>query len=265
MQNAWSILRKSISMVINNADQAFRLSGAIFVVAVFLSTALNVALTGTLIVEPPKLPMLEAGASPDQIVFSEDDIRATMALLGGNLIFLFAMSWISVSWHRFVLLEEGTSQLFPQLVASRVFIYLLIAFLAAFGLGFAVVIPFMIIFGFLATLGLTAILPLASLSMLVCFYYLFFRIGLILPARAMDQSMPIAESFQLTKPLSADIWGVSTLVVGLSILAALAVGLVTPNNLFGVLLTGVVQWFMVMISASLLTTFYGYTVERRQI
>ena len=68
MLNAWVILRKSILMVTRNADQAFRLSGAIFVLAVFLSAALNVAMTGSLIVEPPLFPTFDAKGSPVVIV-----------------------------------------------------------------------------------------------------------------------------------------------------------------------------------------------------
>jgi hypothetical protein len=265
MQKSWSILIKSVSVVLNNADQAFKLSGAIFVVAVFLSTALNVALTGSLIVNPPEFPTMEPGTLPEQIVFSQEDTLASLALLGGNFIFLVAMSWISVSWHRFVLLEEISDHLFPQWTVKRVLKYLWLAFLAAFGLAFAVVIPFMVIFGFVASIGLGALIPIVSLLMLVCFYYLFFRIGLILPATALDQPMAASQSFHCTRDISNEIWGVAALVVIVSLLSALAVGLIAPNNILGVLITSIVQWFMVMISASLLTTFYGHAVEHRQL
>tara|TARA_R110002094_G_scaffold162947_3_gene147663 strand:+ start:137 stop:934 length:798 start_codon:yes stop_codon:yes gene_type:complete len=265
MLNAWVILRKSILMVTRNADQAFRLSGAIFVLAVFLSAALNVAMTGSLIVEPPLFPTFDANTAPAEMVMTEQDMRASMALVGGNLIFFIAMSWISVSWHRFVLLEEVTSHPFPSWTAGRVLRYFGIAILATVGLAFVVVIPFVMAIGFVSALGLSVLVPLVSIAMLICFYYLFFRIGLILPATALDQRMPVAQSFQDTKPLSDEIWGIAMMVVFASLIAAVLIGMIAPNNILGVLITALVQWFMVMVSASLLTTLYGHCIERRQL
>ena len=265
MQNSWIIFRKSVEIVIGNFQQAIRLSGGLFVVAVFLSTMLNVAMTGAMIVNPVDMQIDSSLTKPEQMKMAQDAFQHNSALLIGNILFFIAMSWIAIAWHRFVLLEESSTQLFPGWHASRLFIYLgktlMLVFLIAIGL----VLPLAFVSLLLGGLGLQGLMPLISLGLFVCVYYFFFRAGLVLPAVALDKRISFSESFRMTSDLSGAIWGTAMIVVGVSFTAAILLGTLMPNNIFGVLANAVVQWFMVMISASLLTTIYGHTVERRPL
>jgi hypothetical protein len=265
MQDSWLIFRKSVEIIMGNFQQAIRLSGGLFVLAVFLSTAMNVMMTGSMIVNPADIQVDSSLSPAEQLEAAQEAFQHSSALLIGNLLFFIAMSWIAVAWHRFVLLEESSSQLFPGWNASRLFNYLgktlILVFLIAIGLA----VPFAVISVLLGATGLAGLMPMIGLGLFVCVYYLFFRSGLVLPAVALDKRMSFLESYRMTADLSGAIWGTALIVVGVSISTAILLGAVMPNNIIGVLMNAIVQWFMVMISASLLTTIYGHTVERRQL
>lgn len=261
MQKSWIILRKSISIVIDNFGQALRISGAIFVLSVFAATALNVIMTGSLIV---KMPVIDPAVQPTPEQQAEI-ARNTFTILAGSMIFFVAMSWIAVAWHRYVLLEEDTNQLFPHWNSGRVFGYIWKTLLVGISIGLLIVFPFILVSSVIGAAGLQGLLPLLGLGMFICFYYMFFRMGLALPALAVDQKMNLKAAFQDTKELSNEIWGLAAMVVTLTVFVSVLIGLIAPNNILGVLITSVFQWFMVMISASLLTTLYGHAIERRPL
>jgi hypothetical protein len=265
MQNSWIIFRKSVEIVLGNFQQAIRLSGGLFVVAVFASTALNVIMTGNMIVNPTDLQIDVTLGKPEQLEMAEKAFRHSSAMLLGNLLFFIAMSWIAIAWHRFVLLEETSMQLLPNYNFGRLIRYLGKTLALIFMIAIGLAIPLAVISTLLSAAGLAALLPMVSLGLFVCIYYFFFRAGLVLPAVALDQRITFSSSFQTTKVLSQAIWGVALIVVGVSSIAAILLGSIMPNNILGVLANAVVQWFMVMISASLLTTLYGHAVERRPL
>jgi len=261
MNDSWNILRKSIAIITDNFSEALRISGAIFVISVFAATAVTVMITGGMIAQ---MPVLEPNVVPNP----EEQVQIVQsagAILISNLIFFVAMSWIAVAWHRYVLLEEETNQLFPFWQTGRILGYLGKTLALGFSVGFMVVFPFVVVASIIGSIGLAAILPIFGLAMFVCFYYLFFRMGLALPATALDQKMPLKEAFQRTTDLTNQIWGLAILVVGITLIAGILIGTIAPNNIVGVLITSVFQWFMVMISASLLTTLYGHAIERRPL
>lgn len=265
MQNSWVIFRKSVEIVMGNFRQAVWLSGGLFVLAVFLSTAINVAMTGSMIVNPTDMQIDSSLPKSEQMKMAQDAFQSSSALLIGNVLLIIAMSWIAIAWHRFVLLEESSPQLFPNWNTARLFHYLgktlLLVFLIAIGLA----LPLAVLSLLLSGAGLNGLMPFLSLGLFVCVYYFFFRAGLVLPAIALDKRLSFSESLQKTAELSNAIWGTAMIVVGVSFAVAILLGALMPNNIFGVLANAVVQWFMVMISASLLTTLYGHAVERRPL
>jgi len=265
MQNSWTIFRKSIEIIIGNLQQAVRLSGTLFVLAVFASTALNVIMTGAMIVDPAIMQIDSSATPSEQVIMAQKAFKPSMALFFGSLIFFVAMSWIAIAWHRFVLLEEGSADLIPNFNISRLSTYLGKTIVLILIIAVGLVLPLMIATTIFRIAGLNAFLPLVSLGLFVCVYYLFFRAGLVLPAIALDQRMTFSQSFAATQSLSKEIWGLALIIVGLSFGTAVLLGSFIPNNIIGVLTTAVVQWFMVMISASLLTTLYGRTVEQRAL
>ena len=111
---SWKIFKKSVLIVLDNLKEAFRVSGAIFVAAVFASSALNVFLTGDLTIGAPDIQTVTNTNGQDQLVALNFSSQKITALMGGNLIFFIAMSWIAIAWHRFILIEESRQLiLFP--------------------------------------------------------------------------------------------------------------------------------------------------------
>lgn len=84
---SWKIFRKSILIVLDNLKEAFRVSGAIFVAAVFTSSALNVFMTGDLTIGAPEIQAVKNANGQDQLMALNFSSQKIIALLGGNLIF----------------------------------------------------------------------------------------------------------------------------------------------------------------------------------
>ena len=262
---SWKIFRKSILIVLDNLKEAFRVSGAIFVAAVFTSSALNVFMTGDLTIGAPEIQAVKNANGQDQLMALNFSSQKIIALLGGNLIFFIAMSWIAIAWHRFILIEESNNYIFPSWNNSRIFKYSLKTIVIVTSVIFLLIIPFSMINIFINGLGLMLILPAVNILLFISFYYLFFRAGLVLPSIALDEPMSIRQSFFETKNISKEIWGLSVIVILMILGIGIISGILAPNNIIGVLVTSLFQWIVVMISASLMTTLYGHIIERRPI
>ena len=265
MLASWKIFRRSVLIVSDNLKEAFRISGAIFVAAVFASSALNVFLTGDLIIGPPQFQTVTNDSGQDQLMALNFSSEKMIALLGGNFIFFIAMSWIAIAWHRFILIEESGNQLFPIWNNLRVLKYSIKTIAIISSVIFILIIPFFLFFIFINGLGLVAILPIVNILLFISFYYLFFRAGLVLPSIALDETMSIRKSFRETKDISNEIWGLAAIVITMILSIGIISGILAPSNIIGVLVTSFFQWIVVMISASLMTTLYGHVVERRPI
>ena len=259
------IFRRSVLIVSDNLKEAFRISGAIFVAAVFASSALNVFLTGDLIIGPPQFQTVTNDSGQDQLMALNFSSEKMIALLGGNFIFFIAMSWIAIAWHRFILIEESGNQLIPIWNNLRVLKYSIKTIAIISSVIFILIIPFSMLNIFINGLGLVAILPIVNILLFISFYYLFFRAGLVLPSIALDETMSIRKSFRETKDISNEIWGLAAIVITMILSIGIISGILAPSNIIGVLVTSFFQWIVVMISASLMTTLYGHVVERRPI
>ena len=262
---SWKIFKKSVLIVLDNLKEAFRVSGAIFVAAVFASSALNVFLTGDLTIGAPDIQAVKDTNGQDQLVALNFSSQKITALMGGNLIFFIAMSWIAIAWHRFILIEESTNYIFPIWDNSRIIKYSIKTIAIVTSVIFLLIIPFSMINIFINSLGLVLILPAVNILLFISFYYLFFRAGLVLPSIALDKTMSIKQSFFETKTMSKEIWGLAVIVIVMILGIGVISGILAPNNIIGVLVTSLFQWIVVMVSASLMTTLYGHIIERRPI
>ena len=91
--------------------------------------------------------------------------------MGGNFIFFIAMSWIAIAWHRFILLEETSNQLFPNWNPSRIILYSIKTLVMVFTIAFIIIIPFALIITILTGVGLIAILPFINILLFISFYF----------------------------------------------------------------------------------------------
>lgn len=178
---------------------------------------------------------------------------------------------IAVSWHRFVLNNERPTSWLPKmplgLTAKYIWKMILIALLLM-----VLLIPviFVYVFGFtninindIPRFAFNLINVMAFLVMVIG-SYLFLRLSVLLPAAAMRRAMKIGEAWSATSSLGMGLWIIAFIIAVLhNILQAGAIWLYSITG--GNIIWSVVGWFALMIGVSLVTTIYGYCVEKREL
>lgn len=190
---------------------------------------------------------------------------ASLLFIGCTLLGVTA---IAVCWHRYVLLEETPDKphlLRPDLPIGR---YLWNSLRLGFVLILIAVLPLFVFFSVQQSVS-GPLNYIISLAVGVFSTWLFLRIGLILPAIAVDQHMSIRESFRLTGPLSGQLVTTAVFLVllqsapgileaaGKAVGVDLAIPLVPVHVLF--------FWTNLFVGVGVLTVLYGHLCEGRPI
>jgi len=190
-------------------------------------------------------------------------------LVGGLLLVLIILVviatalWIAVAWHRYILLEESPSGLLPPIHQDRMLAYL--------GRGFVLFLLFMvtgaILLGLVASMA--AVIPAVALiigfAVGLAMVVIFYRLSVILPAAALGQSMSLTQALEHTRGAT-----VTIVIIALSLfMTELAIQTVTLLLSFipvvGVLASIAATMFTTMLGISILTTLYGYYIEKREL
>ncbi|MFP7569374.1 hypothetical protein ACGKZZ_01235 [Marivita sp. S2033] len=246
----WQIFRHSFNLVMTNLDQALRLSLVLYLVqsAYTIYSYLN----------PPELTEVEGTQIP---TMSPETVLPTIVL---GLLAVIASLWIAVAWHRFALMGEQVRGWVPRFHGSEILSYL----------GRSILIGFLIVFGViivsvpvgLLSAGLPALLGLLTLFLVGFAAYLFFRLGIMLPAAALGNKLRLGEAWAATKGQSATILVLALIVVGASIVIQLPSWFNDdPSSIINLVYALVMNWIATMIGISVLTTLYGHYVEGRSI
>lgn len=249
-----------------------------------LSDALKVSIGPYLIgLVIAALAMMALGGSPaawlsGNIMAPGDDPMAmagqSFASLVAMLVMLFISSWVAVSWHRFVLLEEYPGIL-PALSGRPVWPYIGKAVRLALLL-IVIAIPVMIVVMLVvspllgdpgadpgAALGPVSVLVAIAIGTL--FTWLSIRFGLVLPAVAVGRQMTFRESWAATAALSGAILSAILILVALNVVVSSLLALALRGSVVFGILDLVVNWVSVMIGLSILTTIYGHAIEGRPL
>jgi hypothetical protein len=256
------VVQHGVSMLLRNLGPALRVSLGPVLIALAITAilaALGLGSFGALMATGGEMTEEEALAAVSQFGWG-----TVFGSIIAAVVWLFALSWVAVAWHRHVLLEEKTG-LLPPLRQDLVWPYLgrtillslilvLLSIPVAFGLGLLLAISDSFVMLFIV--GVLTWLALGWVAM---------RLSLALPARAVDRPMGFGESWNATAPASGGILvivlvlGVINVILGWLIPAIFGVGVVAA------ILSLVVQWFTAMLGLSVLTTLYGHLVERRTL
>ena len=203
----WRILGQAVRLVLRNLLMALRISVGPLVL-------LTIVTQGT--------GQLMSGGFFD---------GGTMLLL--DILSALILSWVAVAWHRFILREEGQTNLLPPIAGPEIFQHLgwsVVLGLGSMVLGWAVDPLLWTIFaplgGWSANLG-------PPLVLLLLLSYLGLRFGLVLPAAALGRPMTLPGSWEVTRPLAWPILGLALINV-----AALGLGGMVLPVLMGSLLMG---------------------------
>jgi hypothetical protein len=246
----WQIFKHSFNLVMANLEQAFRLSLVLYLI--------QSAYTLYSFFNPPQMMEFEGTQVP---VMSPETIFPTIVL---GILAVIASLWIAVAWHRFALTGESTSGWVPQFHGSAVMGYLgrsiLIGVLVVLGV-MVLSIPIGII-----SIGLPPLAGIMSLLLIGLAAYLFFRLGIMLPAAALGEKLTLGDTWDVTKGRSSTILVLALIVVGASIIIQLPSWFNdNPSSIINVVYSLVVNWFATIIGISVLTTLYGHFVENRPI
>jgi len=246
----WQIFRHSFNLVMANLDQALRLSLVLYLV--------QSAYTIYSFLNPPEMTEFEGTQIP---VMAPDTILPTIVL---GLLAVIASLWIAVAWHRFALTGETAIGWVPRFHGSEIISYLgrsiLIGILVVLGV-VVVSIPVGII-----SIGLPWLAGVMSLILIGLAAYLFFRLGIMLPAAALGETLKLGDAWEATKGQSGPILMLALIVVGASIVIQLPSWFNDdPTSIISLIYSLVVNWFATIIGISVLTTLYGHFVEGRSI
>jgi hypothetical protein len=247
----WQIFVHSLRLVLNNIRPALQVSALLYLPQVLLQVMSyrNPQLAGP-------GPMAEPGAGP-----ADPGLYGTYLLLG--LLSLVASLWIAVAWHRYVLEEEYPRGYLPRWHGASMLGYLgrsiLLGLIVLFAMAIAG-IPVGLVGA--AAPGLVGVLVFGLIGLAG---YLFFRLGVMLPAAAIGERMSLSEAWSATRDDDGAVVVLALLVIGGSVIVQLP-SLVGGQGSFVDLVYQVVTgWFATLIGISVLTTLYGHYVQGRPI
>lgn len=246
----WQVFRHSFNLVIANLHQALRLSLVLYVVQ-SLYTIYS-------LLNPPEMIEVEGTEVP---MMTPDAILPTIVL---GLLAVVASLWIAVAWHRYALTGEEAVGWVPRFHGSAVLGYLgrsfLIGILVVLGV-VAMSIPVGLI-----SIGIPVLAGPMSLLLIGLAGYLFFRLGVMLPAVALGEKLSLGQAWEATRNESGTIVTLALIVVGASIVIQLPSWFNDdPSSIINIVYSLVVNWFATIIGISVLTTLYGHFVENRPI
>ncbi|GAA6209728.1 hypothetical protein NBRC116601_30210 [Cognatishimia sp. WU-CL00825] len=215
------------------------------------------------------LPMLTAIASIGLLAFalvgsgsiSNAASQFTWLVLPFFAIGFFCMFWFIVGWHRFVLLQEMPNGWLnkPNGKIANYFGTIVKLFLVSL----LCMMPALLIL--LAFKSLPILLFPIMLSYMFVVFYLLFRLSISLPAAAIGEPLTLGETLAATEGnLGAFIvLFLCSLVFQLAVQFLASVLIIVPILAAVVSLAGTI--FTSMLNVSILTTLYGYFVEKREL
>lgn len=253
---ALQILKHSFLQLTGNFRQALAISVVPFLVQML-------AFAGFLYVATQRAGNMDA-TNPG----SFDGMLGPILIVG--LIALITTIWIAVNWHRYVLLNErqGAVPDFKRKPAIQYAVSLLLIVL--------ILIPVMIVFGFITGAILQAIQPshlvqiVYSLLIVPIAVAVTLRLSVALPAAAVGIEKPISTAWRATIGATGTILALAYMLTLLQFAVDQALFRVIAVSLnIGIIPFLVLQllayWFWTLFGLSILTTLYGHYVEKRTL
>ncbi len=241
---AWDIFSHSVRLVWRNRWDALRISGGLY--------------AAYAVVQVVFLGSTDTSNGIDMTEVAPED-------LGGVFFAAFLQSvvtlWIAVAWHRYVLLEEYPQGWLPSFRGGAILSYFWRSLGIALVIGFAVVVPVTILVSFAPILSVFAVFGAMFLAIV-----LGFRLAPALPAAATGEPFGFSDAWSATAGQTGT--AIALAFIGLTAvfvaqLPVFAVTAISPG--MGNIVFIVLNWFVTLVSASILTTLYGHYVQGRPI
>lgn len=211
-----------------------------------------------------------SGANAPTIVGGNIQLGFTTKLLLLILFIIGALltSYIAVTWHRFVLLNERLSGLMPLQPIGRLWSYIwrviililvmLLIFIPLFFVIAALISAIMMATGSFLLASIISSLFMGLIS------YISLRLSLVLPANALGKNILISESWAATRKVAGPLFITVFILVFANSVMSYLVGII-PIDIIASVADVVVQWITMMLGIGILTTLYGYCVEGREL
>lgn len=248
----WQIVKHSFLMLWRNLSNALLVSVGPAILAILIS-GLALAFSG---VTPQMLTFgLVTGNLPGQ---------AVLVLVFVLIVMVFAISWIAVSWHRFILLEDYPGVL-PAIANRPVWTYAGLSMLLGL-IMLGALLPFVIVASIVtAIVGNTAVPSLiVGIAGGIYFTYFWLRTALILPALSVGAPLAIRAAWTVTGAASMPILQAASILVVINVLGSMFIGAVSAG-VIGFIIEMAFSWITLMAGTSILTTLYGVLVEKREL
>ncbi|MCC1492469.1 hypothetical protein [Cognatishimia sp. F0-27] len=242
----WQIFMHSVQLVLRNLTAALQVSGLLYLVQV--------------------AAQISAWSNPAPV--SDDPIAAigAQASFGSVLLSiagLIASLWIAVGWHRYVLANETPRGWVPVWQGPYLLGYLGRSVLIGLLIAIAIMIAGIPV-GLLAAV-VPSIAALFAFGLVGLGGYLFFRLGVMLPAGAVGKPLKLKEAWEATRDDDGAVIVLAFIVMGGSALIQLPSLIGGAGTIVDLVYQIVVGWFATVIGISVLTTLYGHYVEGRPI
>lgn len=232
----------AIRLVFGNLGQAFRISGILYL----MSSGASILVASGLRADP----------SPERITIS---VLVTLLEITVGI-------WIAVAWHRYVLLDEKPDSILPRFNGPRIFVYFGYSLLLGLIMVAAAVVLFIVVGVLQGLHAMILAIPVGIAAVLVLIVA-GYRLGVVLPASSVEKSIGIGEAWRATQGANGAILAVAFLtLLCLIVLQIPTIPLILLHLTLALeVWSAVVNWLALMVGVALVTTLYGYYVERRAI
>ena len=250
---AFRLLRHSVLILVHNFSAAFRISIP-YLVLLFASQLITLKYQST----------LQSGFMPQPTW-----------MLWGMLVLALAASLAylatGVAWHRHVLLNEAPNLMVPGR-ARQVLSYVGTGILVALVIMVAMMILIAVASAMFGTYRIGTATDVTGLAILAIFYVaitaLVLRLVTALPGAALRHPKPIRTAWQGTSGHMGSflLLGVLSMVLQAVVsLSASVIISVTGSTLVATMVWVVMSWGATMLALSVLTTLWGYFIEKRDL
>ncbi|OSP54620.1 hypothetical protein [Pseudoruegeria sp. SK021] len=268
---SFRILRHAIMMVVTNLGDVLRLSAPMIAFAALVPLALwlfGISPDPVVMDFSALDPSTDAPSGAAAVEAEIVSVNSPLLILAGIVQSAIGL-WVLVAWHRYVLLEERPGRFSATVPMDRVLGYLgqliliVLASVAATAVVGLAVLLVLTLFGDSA-FGL-ALSFLLAVGCVVLVYPFVLRLSVALPAAAIGQRLGLRGAWEATRGqtglcLGLLLWGVVASLVAW--LPMILLAFVLPTALF-IVANAVFQVLCTVVAASVLTTLYGYFVQKR--
>ncbi|THD85464.1 hypothetical protein E7811_07135 [Aliigemmobacter aestuarii] len=244
---AWQIFIHSLRQVIGNIGVALRVSAVPFAVLLVVGAGL-----GGLFLSA----QMSSGAT---------DASGMIWLALLVVFYVVVLMTVAVNWHRFVLMNEPVGWL-PRFHGDRVVAYFLrglIVSLVLLGIGLVLFLPVIFFGGAMGEPSALAVIVMIPIILLLA--TVGWRLSAAMPGAALEGGGGLADAWAATRGEWPTLLALTGIYFVASFVLSVIAAVLILIPVLGFLVQIAVNWLMMMVGLSVLTTLYGHYIEKRQL